>query len=68
MLRLAFLIGMLLTACVATAQNHISDFDDSVRLEYQYTRTSQYNTGTDSLDFGKADTHFFLLSGVWSIN
>ena len=33
--RIAFLIGFLLVACAAAAQDHISDYDDSVRVGYQ---------------------------------
>ena len=68
MLRVEFLISSLLVACVANAQEHISDYDDSVRVEYQHARTSQYSTGTETVDFGESDTHVLLLSGVWSVN
>ena len=68
MLRVVILIGFLLAALVATAQEHVSDYDDSIRVEYQYARASTYTTATDSVDFGKSDTHVLLLSGVWSIN
>lgn len=68
MLRIALLIGFLLAACAASAQEHISDYDDSVRIEYQYTRVSEYETATETIDFGQNDTHVLVLSGVWSIN
>lgn len=68
MVRIAILIGLLLATCAATAQEHISDYDDSVRIEYQYARASTYTTSTESVDFGQSDTHVLLLAGVWSIN
>jgi lipopolysaccharide assembly outer membrane protein LptD (OstA) len=68
MLRGVILIGFLLVAYAVTAQEHISDYDDSIRVEYQYARASTYKTATDSVDFGRSDTHVLLLSGVWSIN
>lgn len=68
MLGLLVLIGYLLVASVASAQEHISDYDDSVRIEYQYARSSQYNTTEGPVDTGRTDTHVLLLSGVWSIN
>lgn len=51
------------------AQERIADYDNSIRLEYQYARASNYRAddGT-AFPVGENDSHVLLLSGVWSIN
>jgi hypothetical protein len=69
MLRIALTTVSLLLVTAASAQERIADLNNSIRLEYQYSRASQYRTddGT-ALPVGDNDTHVLVLSGVWSIN
>lgn len=63
------LAGVLVAVAPAVAaQERIGDFDDSIRLEYNYTQTSQFTGADFTADVGTTDTHAMVLSGVWTLN
>lgn len=69
MLRAALTAVLFAPVSVAVAQERIADYDNSVRLEYHYIHTADFQSGTlGSVDAGTTDTHVLLLSGVWSLN
>jgi len=68
-LRATLTIVLFALVTVAEAQERIADFDDSVRIEYWYVHTADFQTESyGPVDAGTTDTHVFLLSGVWSLN
>ena len=51
------------------AQERIADYDDSIRLEYNYSQTSQFTSDElGTADVGTTDTHAIVASAVWSLN
>lgn len=65
----ALLVCLIVLALPAPAQERIANYDNSIRIEYQYSRSSKYNPDNGpAFDFGRSDTHVLVLSGVWSIN
>ena len=66
-MRTALGVVLLVTSSLAAAQERIADFQNSVRLEYQYISTGTLDTGVGPLDIGETDTHVGLLSGVFSL-
>jgi hypothetical protein len=67
--RAALTIVLLTLAGVAVAQERIADYDDSVRVEYWYVHTADFQTKSfGAVDAGTTETHVILLSGVWSLN
>ncbi|MBT8046857.1 MAG: hypothetical protein HKN57_13165 [Xanthomonadales bacterium] len=62
------LVLVLVLVPVAAAQERIADFSNSVRIEYLYAQTGEFQSGIGALQAGTTDTHAFLLSGVWSLN
>lgn len=68
MLRLASMFALLALTGVATAQERIAEYSDSIRVEYQYIRTGLLNVNLGPVDVGETDTHVLLLSGVYSLN
>lgn len=67
-MRLALGVALFAMASMGSAQERIADYDNSVRLEYQYIRTGALDTTIGALDVGETDTHVLLLSGVYSFN
>ena len=70
MFRIANALTLLAAISVseASAQERIADFDDSIRLEYWYVHTADFQSDTFSLDAGTTQAHVILLSGVWALN
>ena len=52
---------------IAAAQERIADFDNSLRVEYQFIHTGLYESSIGPIDIGETDTHVALLSGVYSL-
>lgn len=65
--RAAIAAVLLAGASVAAAQERIADYDNSVRLEYQFIHTGALDTGIGPFDIGETDAHVLLLSGVYSL-
>ena len=66
MLQRAVAVTLMIVASMASAQERIADFDNSIRLEYFYVHTGDWQAPDGSFNAGTTDTHAFLLSGVWS--
>jgi hypothetical protein len=66
--RISVVAALTALSALASAQERIADLDNSIRVEYQYARASDYRTedGT-AVPVGDNDTHVLLLSGVWSV-
>lgn len=62
-----FSIAMLAVAPAALAQERIADFDNSVRVEYQFIHTGDIDSSLGLFD-GATDAHIVLLSGVYSLS
>lgn len=60
-------VACLLLAPIAAAQERIADFDNSLRVEYQFIHTGLYESSIGPIDIGETDTHVALLSGVYSL-
>lgn len=67
-LRAAFSIALIALTPAAAAQERIADYDNSVRLEYQFFHTGDLDTNFGPMDIGETDTHVLLLSGVYTLN
>ena len=68
MFRIVLAAVLVIAVSVASAQERIAGFDNSVRLEYWYVSTGEFKDDYGSYDIGTTDTHVLLLSGVWSLN
>ncbi|MDX1555524.1 MAG: hypothetical protein R3212_05810, partial [Xanthomonadales bacterium] len=54
---------------MAEAQERIADYDNSIRLQYEYSRSSDFVSGDGSItDLGDTDINALVLSGVYSLN
>lgn len=52
---------------LAQAQEPIVNYDNSIRIEYQFIHTGDYGTSFGPLDLGETDTQIVLLSGNFSL-
>ncbi len=66
--RIALMVGLLSVMTATQAQERNFDLDHSVGLDYQYIRTSAFETSTGPVDIGTTDTHVFLLSGAYALS
>lgn len=60
--------ALIALSTLATAQVRIADYDNSIRVEYQFIHTGALDTGIGPLDIGETDAHVVLLSGVYALN
>ena len=52
----------------AVADEPDTNYDNSIRIEYQYIHTGDYQSSVGALDLGETDAHVLLLSGRYSLN
>jgi len=67
LLRTTLTVFLFSVVSVAAAQERIADYNNSVRVEYQFIHTGDLDTSFGPLDVGETDTHVLLLSGVFSL-
>lgn len=67
-MRFVLFVAMLTVSSIAQGQERIAHLENSVRVEYQYVHTSDFEDNIGPFDIGETDTHALLLSGVYSIN
>jgi len=68
MYRVAFASFLLTVMSVTQAQEREADFDDSIRLDYYYVHTGEFESDTLTFDAGTTDTHALQLAGFFSLN
>jgi len=68
MFRVALAGALLTVMSVTEAQEHKADFDDSIRLDYYYVHTAEFQSDTLTFDAGTTDSHALQLSGIFSLN
>ena len=68
MIRIVLATSLSLASCAVLAQERIADYDNTIRLEYNYSQTSAFTGADFTADVGQTDTHAMVLSGVWSLN
>ena len=58
---------MMLVMCLATSTSAQADAGDgSLRLEYQYIRTGNFDSSVGEIDIGNTDAHVVMLSGSYA--
>jgi hypothetical protein len=67
-MKLKLTAALIMLTPLALAQDRIADYDDSIRVEYQFIHTGALDTGIGPFDVGETDAHILLLSGVYSLN
>ena len=55
-------------AGMASAQEPIVNYENSIRLEYQFIHTGDYGTSFGPLNLGETDAHIIILSGNFSLS
>jgi hypothetical protein len=66
--RIAAVAALIIFGPVAAAQERIADYDNSVRVEYQFIHTGALATGIGPMNIGETDAHVVLLSGTYSLS
>ena len=63
------LIGSIMVVCTdAWAETSQKKGDASLRVEYQYIRTGEYDSSVGKIDIGNTDSHAIVLSGDYAFN
>lgn len=67
MIRLLLTISLLTVVSTAFAQGQEKG-DASLRIEYQYIRTGEYDSSIGDIDIGRTDAHTILFSGDYALS
>ncbi len=68
MFRIALASILFIVMTVTEAQERTADFDDSIRLDYFYVHTGDFQSDALTYDGGTTDMHALQLSGFFSLN
>lgn len=68
MFRVTLTLALLTAMPITAAQEPKADFDNSIRLDYYYVNTGQFQSDSLTFDAGTTDSHAIQLSGVFSLN